>query len=56
MRNNAKAITGVLISLIAIWGGAYFKHLFADSWCDFPILATSLLTGLTGLVVFVNNY
>lgn len=45
-----KIISGLLLALVALWGGAYIFHTVIDShkWMALPIYVTSVLFILIG--------
>ena len=47
-------IWGILVSMVAIWGGCYLVHISPD-WLHLPLIMTSAAATMGGLVILVHG-
>ena len=56
MTKTIKIITGLVIGLVSLWGGAYLMDIAGmHNWYSFPLAVTMFICGITGVVIFVNG-
>lgn len=49
-KSTTVRLAGFALLMAAVWGGGYLLHDTRGFWWEFPVLMTSLLTGVTGVV------
>jgi len=53
LRKIGISLTGIVIFLIFLWGGFYYGNpLPQDHWAVWPIIGTTILGCLTGIIIF----
>lgn len=54
---NLKTISlcmlGIIMMLASLWIGSWAAHEFAGTWMRGPAVATSMIAGLVGTIIFV---
>jgi hypothetical protein len=51
MKRSMMLITGLLLCMISLWGGAYMVNILGDNhWAIFPITVTAIVAFFIGAV------
>ena len=46
-------LIGSALTILGLWGGAYFHNLWIEGWQAVPTVATAAIMAIIGLVLFI---